>query len=63
MLGKNFEASLPAPGELQPLGGAVAGPLYADIGYASNTVLSAAFVLIMGLIVWFFVPEPPRESD
>ncbi len=45
------------------LGGAVAGPLYADIGYASNTVLSAAFVLIMGLIVWFFVPEPPRESD
>jgi predicted MFS family arabinose efflux permease len=45
------------------LGGAVAGPLYADIGYASNTVLSAAFVLIMGLIVWFFVPEPPLESD
>ena len=45
------------------LGGAIAGPLYADIGYGSNTVLSAAFVLIMGLIVWFFVPEPPRESD
>ena len=44
------------------LGGAIAGPLYADIGYGSNTVLSAAFVLIMGLIVWFFVPEPPRES-
>jgi predicted MFS family arabinose efflux permease len=44
------------------LGGAIAGPLYADIGYGSNTVLSAAFVLIMGLIVWFFVPEPQRES-
>ena len=45
------------------LGGAVAGPLYADIGYGSNTALSAVFVLIMGLIVWFFVPEPSRESD
>jgi predicted MFS family arabinose efflux permease len=40
------------------LGGAVAGPLYAGIGYASNTVLAAASVLAMGLIVWFFVPEP-----
>lgn len=44
------------------LGGAIAGPLYADIGYASNTLLGAASVLIMGLIVWFFVPEPPRNS-
>lgn len=44
------------------LGGAIAGPLYADIGYGSNTVLAAASVLIMGLIVWFFVPEPPRKT-
>lgn len=44
------------------LGGAIAGPLYADIGYGSNTVLAAASVLIMGLIVWFFVPEPPRNT-
>jgi len=43
------------------LGGAIAGPLYADIGYESNSMLGAAFVLIMGLIVWFFVPEPPRR--
>ena len=43
------------------LGGAIAGPLDADIGYRSNTVLGAASVLIMGLIVWFFVPEPPRK--
>jgi predicted MFS family arabinose efflux permease len=40
------------------LGGAVAGPLYAGVGYASNTVLAAVSVLAMGLIVWFFVPEP-----
>jgi predicted MFS family arabinose efflux permease len=44
------------------LGGAIAGPLYADIGYGSNTLLAAASVLIMGLIVWFFVPEPPRKT-
>ena len=44
------------------LGGAIAGPLYADIGYGSNSILGAASVLIMGLIVWFFVPEPPRKS-
>jgi predicted MFS family arabinose efflux permease len=40
------------------LGGAIAGPLFARIGYFSNTVLGAGFVLGMGLIVWFFIPEP-----
>ena len=40
------------------LGGAVAGPLYAQVGYLSNTLLGAGFVLGMGLIVWFFIPEP-----
>lgn len=40
------------------LGGAIAGPLFANVGYFSNTVLGAAFVLIMGLIVWFLIPEP-----
>ncbi len=40
------------------LGGAIAGPLYADLGYASNTILGAVCVLGMGLIVWFLVPEP-----
>jgi predicted MFS family arabinose efflux permease len=40
------------------LGGVVAGPLYARAGYMSNAVLGAASVLAMGLIVWFFVPEP-----
>lgn len=41
------------------LGGALAGPLYAEHGYASNTILGAVSVLGMGLIVWFMVPEPP----
>jgi predicted MFS family arabinose efflux permease len=44
------------------LGGAVAGPLYAEVGYVSNTALGAAFVLLMGLIVWFKIPEPHRTS-
>lgn len=41
------------------LGGAIAGPLYAGVGYLSNAVLGALFVLGMGLIVWYRVPEPP----
>jgi len=40
------------------LGGALAGPLYAERGYTSNTVLGAVAVLGMGLLVWFMVPEP-----
>ena len=40
------------------LGGTIAGPLFAGMGYSSNTVLGAIFVLAMGLIVWFFIPEP-----
>lgn len=40
------------------LGGAIAGPLYAGPGYASNTVLAAAAVLGMGVLVWLKIPEP-----
>lgn len=40
------------------VGGALAGPLYAKVGYGSNTVLGAVSVLAMGLIVWLWVPEP-----
>ncbi|HSR42052.1 MAG TPA: MFS transporter [Longimicrobiales bacterium] len=43
------------------VGGAVAGPLYADVGYASNTVSGAISVLGMGLIVWFLIPEPSGD--
>jgi predicted MFS family arabinose efflux permease len=44
------------------LGGAIAGPLYADLGYFSNTVLGAVCVLGMGLMVWFLVPEPDSRE-
>lgn len=40
------------------VGGAVAGPLFAHVGYVSNTLLGAVFVLLMGLIVRFRIPEP-----
>ncbi|MFH1762900.1 MAG: MFS transporter, partial [Gemmatimonadota bacterium] len=40
------------------LGGALAGPFYANFGYGSNTVIGAVSVLGMGLMVWFLVPEP-----
>lgn len=40
------------------VGGVVAGPLFAGVGYVSNALLGAASVLAMGLIVWFFIPEP-----
>ena len=45
------------------LGGAVAGPLFAGVGYQSNTILGAGFVLGMGLIVWFLIPEPSAEGS
>ena len=45
------------------LGGALAGPLYANYGYASNTVIGAISVLGMGLMVWFLVPEPPAGEE
>lgn len=41
------------------VGGALAGPLYAGAGYASNAALAALSVLAMGLIVWNRIPEPP----
>ena len=44
------------------LGGAVAGPLFAGVGYRSNTLLGASMVLGMGLIVWFLIPEPDPED-
>jgi predicted MFS family arabinose efflux permease len=43
-------------------GSAIAGPVFASEGYFSNTVLAAASVLAMGLIVWFLIPEPRMEE-
>jgi predicted MFS family arabinose efflux permease len=44
------------------VGGALAGPLFARAGYASNAALGALSVLIMGLIVWNRLPEPHPEG-
>ena len=40
------------------VGGALAGPLFAGPGYASNAVVGAVSVLAMGVIVWTRLPEP-----
>lgn len=43
-------------------GGAVAGPLFSEFGYGSNTVIAAGSVLAMGVIVWLLVPEPGLDA-
>ncbi len=45
------------------LGGALAGPFYANFGYGSNTIIGAVSVLGMGLMVWFLVPEPQGGEE
>ena len=45
------------------LGGAVSGPLFAKVGFGANTAIGAVFVLAMGLVVWFFIPEPPPAQN
>lgn len=40
------------------VGSALAGPLFANVGYWTNTTVGAVSVLGMGLIVWFLLPEP-----
>ena len=40
------------------VGAAAAGPLYSRLGYASNTVVAAAAVMVMAGIVAYLVPEP-----
>ncbi len=44
-------------------GGAIAGPLFAELGYVSNSILGAVSVLGMGLVVWFWVPEPEPHPE
>ena len=44
------------------IGGALAGPLFSRYGYLSNTVLGAFSVLMMGYLVWRYIPEPKIES-
>jgi predicted MFS family arabinose efflux permease len=44
------------------VGAAVAGFLYQDLGYRSNTLLGGVAVLLMGILVWVMIPEPDGES-
>lgn len=44
------------------VGSAVAGVLYARLGYASATVVAAVSVVAMGLLVWWRIPEPSLEG-
>jgi predicted MFS family arabinose efflux permease len=40
------------------VGSGLAGPIFVRLGYRANTVVGAIFVLALGLIVWYRVPEP-----
>ncbi|MDZ7773071.1 MAG: MFS transporter [Balneolaceae bacterium] len=44
------------------LGGSLAGPAYVSYGYLSNTVIAAAMILAMAVLVWRFLPEPDLEG-
>lgn len=44
-------------------GAAAAGPVYSAGGFLLNTVLSAVFILAMGLMVWFKLPEPELKES
>lgn len=45
------------------LGASAAGPFYAHVGFASNTMLGAASVLLMALLVWKRIPEPEARAQ
>ena len=45
------------------VGAAAAGPMYSRFGFGSNTVLGAAAVLTMAVIVAYLVPEPAPHDD
>jgi predicted MFS family arabinose efflux permease len=40
------------------MGGAIAGVVYAKMNYLANTLIGAFFILMAGLIIWKYVPEP-----
>lgn len=44
------------------IGAAVAGMVFAAHGYAGNTVLAAATVLLLTLLVWWLVAEPEHGA-
>ena len=44
------------------IGGTIAGPAYVSQGYLSNTLIGAAMILGMALIVWKYLPEPELNN-
>ncbi len=44
------------------ISGAVAGPMYAEYGYLSNSVLGAIAIALMAVLVWKVLPEPTGEK-
>lgn len=43
------------------VGAAIAGVLYARFGYFSNTAASAVLALLMAVVIWRLLPEPPMS--
>lgn len=44
------------------LGAALAGPVYADVGYLGCSLLAAGSILLTGLLVLAWIPEPDRAG-
>jgi len=48
------------------IAGSIAGPLYEQFGYISNTIFGAFTIIVTAYIVWKYVPEPkfqhPKEE-
>jgi predicted MFS family arabinose efflux permease len=45
------------------MGGAIAGVVYAKMNYLANTLIGAFFILMAGLIIWKYVPEPELKNQ
>ncbi|RNC85352.1 MAG: MFS transporter [Balneola sp.] len=45
------------------LAGAIAGPLYDELGYVSNTLFGAYTIILTAYIVMRFVPEPELKNN
>lgn len=44
------------------IGSAFAGALYGTFGFLGNSLLAAAATLVMGIVVWKFLPEPQEQA-
>jgi predicted MFS family arabinose efflux permease len=44
------------------LGAALAGPVYADVGYLGCSLMAAGSILLTGILVLVWIPEPGRAG-